>query len=516
MIAKTGRPVCGSNRRPAPFRKGISRQMRLFFLIFLALSALPMPVWANPSPAAKSSITSEWSGAARMQVVWVQDMGDNRDVFAQGGSLRLMGLDTSDGQGERAILGALGNYSKPLITPRGDRVVYSDRAQKKVFVVNWDGSGQRAVLGGFALALWRNPADGREWLYYGTMEGKDGSEHCPAVYRVLLDSPGTPELIWNKTPVSVHSFQVSADGRMAGGLFPWPSGGIAQLPNRAMKIHAKGCWSAMSPERGKSHLWIFDGAHRNLTIVNPETERKWQVNINGAPGIDGYEVYHPRWSNQSRIMAMTGPYKTGFGGNKISGGGRNIEIFIGRFNPGLTKIESWRQITRNDRADFFPDVWVAPVEGAKPAEVKGSGAEATGKKRAAAGPAPGGETRKARAAPSKTPATGKTPKRLVVEARLTEPSVIPSPQDIAPYRRALLVNGYEVVRVISGSYGRRKLMAAHWVIEDAIVLQDAIRQKGKTYRMVLERYDDHPELEGERLIMDSDEFRLPLYYELRN
>jgi len=148
--------------------------------------------------------------------------------------------------------------------------------------------------------------------------------------------------------------------------------------------------------------------------------------------------------------------------------------------------------------------------------VKASGAETTGKKSTAAGLAPGGEARKARAAPSKKPATGKTPKRLVVEARLTEPSVIPSPQDIAPYRRALLVNGYEVVRVVSGSYGRRKLMAAHWVIEDAIVLQEAIRQKGKIYRMVLERYDDHPELEGERLIMDSDEFRLPLYYELRS
>jgi hypothetical protein len=53
------------------------------------------------------------------------------------------------------------------------------------------------------------------------------------------------------------------------------------------------------------------------------------------------------------------------------------------------------------------------------------------------------------------------------------------------------------------------------VIEDGRVLKDAKREKGKTYRMVLERYDDHPELEGERLIMDSDEFKLPLYYELR-
>ena len=110
----------------------------------------------------------------------------------------------------------------------------------------------------------------------------------------------------------------------------------------------------------------------------------------------------------------------------------------------------------------------------------------------------------------------KTIPRVVVEARLTDPSGIPTPQDIAPYRRALLVNGYEVVRVISGSYRQKKIMAAHWVIEDGLVLKDAKREKGKTYRMTLERYDDHPELEGERLIMDSDEFKLPLFFELHN
>jgi hypothetical protein len=105
---------------------------------------------------------------------------------------------------------------------------------------------------------------------------------------------------------------------------------------------------------------------------------------------------------------------------------------------------------------------------------------------------------------------------VVVEARLTDPSVMPKPRDIAPYRRALLVNGYEVIRVISGSYRPKKVMAAHWVIEDGQVLEKAKREKGKTYRMVLERFDDHPELEGERLIMDSDEFKLTLHYELRN
>ena len=260
--------------------------------------------------------------------------------------------------------------------------------------------------------------------------------------------------------------------------------------------------------KGKPFYWIFDGSHRNLTIFDLQNNKRWQVNINGAPGIDGYEVYHPRWSNDPRIMAMTGPYKVGSGANRIIGGGREVEIHIGRFNADLTKIESWWQATRNDRADFFPDVWVAPADDGKQKATKATGTGKTGKEKPIGSPS----SRTAKAGPA-TPAPGKpaarkTTERLVVEARLTDLSVIPAPQDIAPYRRALLVNGYEVVRVLSGSYRQKKIMAAHWVIEEGQVLKDALREKGKTYRMVLERYDDHPELEGERLVMDSDEFKL--------
>jgi len=467
--------------------------MKRLCLSILTVVLLALCAQVSGQTAEKGGMTSI-SGksildGAQLRIVWVQEMGEGKDPFATGGNLRLMGLDTADGQGERVILGTVGNYAKPLITPRGDRVVYTDRLRKKVYMVNWNGSGLRELFSGFGLTVWRDPRDGREWIYYGLEETKE--EHCPAVYRTLLDRPGPGELVWNKAPVSVDSFQISADGRLAGGNFPWPVGGVAQLPNGSMKVYAKGCWTALTTVNGRPYYWIFDGAHRNLTLVNLENEKKWQINISGAPGISGHEVYHPRWSNNPRIMAMTGPYKVGSGGNRIAGGGREVEIYIGRFNADLTAIESWWQATRNDRGDFFPDVWVAPAEGAKQKSAK-----------------------PVSAAPGK-PAPRKTIKRLIVEARLTDLSAIPTPRDIAPYRRALLVNGYDVVRVISGSYRQKKIMAAHWVIEEGQVLKDAIREKGKTYRMVMERYDDHPELEGERLIMDSDEFKLPLFYELR-
>ena len=447
--------------------------------------------------AAVDHSTPGLPSGARIRIAWVQEMGEGRDPFAKGGNLRLMGLDTGDGRGERVLLGTVGNYAKPLITPRGDRVVYTDRIRKKVYVVSWDGTGLRELFGGFGLTVWRDPRDGREWIYYGLEETKE--EHVPAVYRTLLDKPGEGELVWNKAPVSVDSFQVSAGGRMAGGNFPWPEGGVVQLPNGPMEVYAKGCWPALATVNGKPFYWIFDGSHRNLTLVNLANKKKRMINISSAPGIRGHEVYHPRWSNHPRIMAMTGPYKVGSGANRVSGGGREVEIHIGRFNADYTAIESWWQATRNDRGDFFPDVWVAPAEAPKQVPEKLSGAEKT--KREKPGPI--------------TAAPRKTIKRLVVEARLMDLSVTPTPRDIAPYRQALLVNGYQIIRVISGSYRQKKIMAAHWVIEEGRVLTDAKREKGKTYRMVLERFDDHPELEGERLIMDSDEFKLPLFYELR-
>jgi len=298
-------------------------------------------------------------GNARYRVAWVQDIGEGRDVFAQGGNLRLMGLDTGDGQGERAILGTAGNYAKPLITPRGDRVVYTDRLRKKVYVVNWNGSELRELFGGVGLALWRDPRDGREWIYYGSEEGTNGEEHCPVVYRTLLDSPGSGELVWNKTRVSVNSFQLSADGRMAGGLFPWPIGGVAELPNGSLTKLGSGCWTALAP--GNTYtFWVFDTPHRNVFIDDISGEQGRWVNINGAPGINGYEVYHPRWSSHPRVMAMTGPYKVGSGANRIAGGGREVEIYVGRFNANYTAIESWWRVTNNDRGDFFPDIWLSP------------------------------------------------------------------------------------------------------------------------------------------------------------
>jgi len=445
------------------------------------------------SPAGPGAEVRKFTGAAT-KVVWVQS--DGSDPFAAGDQLVLMGLDTEDGKGERVILGAKQSYVKPLLTPRGDRILFSTRPQgtgPEVFVVKWDGTGMKRLAKGFALTLWQNPLDGSEWVYVGTdNKGYDFA----TVSRFPIDDPSKSELVWNKTPVSGDTFQVSADGRFAAGLFPWPKAGIAELPNKSWEQMGDGCWTAMTTARGPI-FWYFDGSHRNLTLVDSRTKKRWTVPINQAPGFQNPEVYHPRWTNHPRFIAMSGPYNQG-GANQVRSGGAQTEIWLGRFSDDFSRIESWTRATTNSGGDSYPDVWIDSGRSPYPARPSG-----------AIGPAT------ATATPGQTAAAKPSATRVVVEARLTHAGPIPTPQSILPYRHALVVNEYEIGKVGEGQYAPKTIQVAQWAIRDGKVLADARKTPGATARLIVERYDAHPELEGERLIMDLPASELPLYYEIR-
>lgn len=293
---------------------------------------------------------------ARARLVWCQDAGDGADPGAAGERLRLMAFDSCDKRGERAVLPYPANYSRPMLTPDGSRIVYSDRFSDEIRLVDFDGTNPQTVRKGYALAVWCDRLTGAEWLYYGAMS-KGDDPIVTGIMRSLLDKPEISEPIWSMTPMHPDNFQVSSDGRRACGLFPWPACGIAVLPNGGWTKFGDGCWPSLSP--GDDPLfWIFDGAHRNLSMFRPGTGERWSVAINTAPGIDNFEVYHPRWSNHPRFMVMTGPYRIGGGENRIRAGGPGVEIYVGRFSSDYRCIERWGRVTFNAAADFYPDLWV--------------------------------------------------------------------------------------------------------------------------------------------------------------
>lgn len=637
----------------------------------------------------------------RARLAWVQDHGDGTDTFTRGDRLRLMALDTHDGRGERPVIATLDNYTKPLITPAGDRIVYSSRRTGEVFVVGWNGEGRRRLARGFALDVWRDPETGVEWAYIGEGDPRADDPAYAPIRRVQIDRPDISEIVWTAPPASENHFQVSRDGRRAGGQFPWPLCGLADLAARRWTRMGDGCWTSIAPD-DSYRVWIFDGAHRNLTIVDGGT--RWTVPVNTAPGVEGLEVYHPRWSNDVRFLVVTGPYRVGAGGNRIRGGGEGVEIFVGRFDDGLRTVE-WERATENDRADFFPDLWVEPDEAARAAGSAGGAAARRAEAGAAwpferrglvyvwdnkaaanevAGPdgpvawrtephglarygrhlemrpagghfavegigpvlgraigqaralavemlvtpervpqdapiatigtsgrpvlqvwqvgrslavvvgarrVPAGEARleagravhvavglaesrlslfaggrlvlaragfevdatpgaevavrvggagpdgaswaggveavaiwsrsldeaevARRAEALRARVAGRRPiEPLVVVAEPLEPSPVPAPQEILPYRRALVVTKYRILEVVKGRYEGKTIEAAHWAILDGTVLPGAARRPGVRVRLVLEPYEAHPELEGERLTFGSGAVPVDLYYDI--
>ncbi len=299
---------------------------------------------------------------AHTRVVWVQDYSPaNNDILAVGQRLKLMGFDSEDGKGERPILGELRNYAKPLLAPDGQRVVFSDQQTQKFYVVNWDGTGKKLLGDGLAVDVWRDPRDNIQWVYAAKRVGKPENVTYRNLRRVKLDDPKTSEKIWDQTEVGCDNFQLSADGTRAGGEFPWPNGGVADLRMKTWQKLEQGCWSSIAPDNS-GLSWVFDGPHRNLQFHRPDETTGWKVNVNSAPDIGGAEVFHPRWSNHVRYFGMTGPYSVQGKVNLISGGGPQVEVYLGRFSRDFKTVEAWLQVTRNQRGDFYPDVWIAGGE----------------------------------------------------------------------------------------------------------------------------------------------------------
>jgi hypothetical protein len=288
---------------------------------------------------------------SRARIVWVQHTGDGADIFAHGDSLRLMGLDTDDGRGEREILPATGAYHKPLITPSGKQIVFSSFPAQIVYVVAWDGSGLREFVHGIAAAVWQDPRTRVEWVYVQTGKEAGVEARNNPIWRYRLDDPKVGELVWDKTPTNPEGFQVSRDGTRAVSLFPWPHFGVANLPNGSVTELGQGCCASLAPG-GADLAFHLLGDHRHLMMYALDTGMMWKVELDQAPGVDGFESYHPTWSNTIRIMSMCGPFR--------GSGGVTAEIYVGRFDANMRTIESWVRVTHNEKGDFYPDVWIEP------------------------------------------------------------------------------------------------------------------------------------------------------------
>lgn len=335
--------------------------INIFNRIILLLFILPF------SRAGTAENIVAFTGA-RTKIAWQQHQGDNQDTHGTGSQFKLVGFDTDVGQ-EKVILGTVTNYTRPLISYHGTKVVYSNRVLRKVYVVNWDGSNKSEIAGGFASDVWYDKQTGYEWAY---IRSGDGTSNNPII-RYRLDNSNVKETVWSATAEGhelIPWFQLSADGTRAASCFPWSDCGMAQYPFSSYTRFGGGCYTSMAPDNSYM-MWIFDGQHRNVDIYDGNATHKAKVDVHTAPGIRGWEVYHPKWSNQVRFFTVNGPYTAGSTGscpsndcgNKIGSGGSTVEVFIGKLNSSFTRVEGWVKVTYNARGDFYPDVWIDPGTG---------------------------------------------------------------------------------------------------------------------------------------------------------
>jgi hypothetical protein len=279
---------------------------------------------------------------AHTRLVWVQATGavdDPHSVF------RIVGLDTVDDRGIHTILGGLTDCSKPIISPNGRHILFSNRKEDRVYVVNWNGTGIRKIANGYACDYWQDPHTHTEWAY---VRMGDGNKDNP-IWRIQIDDPDIHELVWDKTPIdqdAVPWFQLSEDGTHAGAAFPWPKCGVARLPNKSWTLRGLGCWCSLAPDNSY-RFFHFDGTHDHIIMYDRDGDRH-KIVVDGVPALEGHTTLYPRWTRDVRFMTLDGPSDNFW----------NSEFYILRFNSSFTRIEKWLRVTYNNTPDYWGDAWV--------------------------------------------------------------------------------------------------------------------------------------------------------------
>lgn len=358
--------------------------MKRFFLISIPLLAIIIAaaVWrqrrdpavtqatlARQDPLVESVLSI--TNGKRAKLVWVENVSKGSDQFALGKALTLESFDTATGK--RRILPKRRNYGRPLISPDGNYVVYSDRGttgqddqefpKAAIHRVDWEGTKDEVIADGFAVDMIQDSA-GTMWVYalrkllpggFMAVKGED-------LIRFPLLAPDKVETVYRHETIGVDNLQISRDGKRCVGLFPWPDAYLVNLENGHRKKLRTGCWTSMAPDN--SYLsWVFSGSHKRVFFHDSHDGSDWGATINKFPNLEQGQVYHPRWTNHPEFFTMTGPYlskKSGGAGKE--GTDRNpsksADVYFARFSTDLKRVEHAVQITKNEHGDFYPDAWI--------------------------------------------------------------------------------------------------------------------------------------------------------------
>ncbi len=489
-------------------------------LVLILLTALPRFIAGETGdlnkalaeqPGVVAKIVEQTAGS-RTRAVWVRTpamKGPHTDNYRGA----LVGFDSKTAKLTVIHQQKGFGYTRPNLTCDGKRVVFTSvqyrgqgRGRSKVYVVPFAGGRARLLVdGAHCTDIRHDPASGKSWAYVVNQpkpNHKHGAGGSP-LWRVDLDNPERKHVLWQKTgrgnEISWGYFQVTGDGRYGIGAMSGRT--IKRLDFKtgtATKI-GKGCWPAVCPDDSGIY-WIFPGSHDKLPMRRIGADGGWSVELkktavyqqwlrwaaaknqdskNKRRGIRP-QFYYPKWStNDPRLIVFAGPI-TGF-----EGAPRNADFYIARLTPDLRAVEAAAQITADNFADVYPDVWVE-----RPHEL---------------------DMEKIRrgAAARKTPAA--TPMR--VKARLLVKTDMPRSVE-GNYTRALAAYEFEIQEVLAGKGLKPKTQVAGfvWAMQKRQPVPTVCNMKtGQVYTLAIDRFDAYPNLESERQFNGLDDLDLPQY-----
>jgi hypothetical protein len=330
------------------------------------------PVATDKPPRTNAGLMHQldaMTDGAHVRLVWVEHRTRRGfDPFGEQSNYRLVGFDSREG-GFRFLAKRRTNYSRPLFTPDGSAVVFTERralgtdspaTPSVIRLIEWNGGRSTDLGAGLAVSVWRDWGTGEDWVYYIDDAGKSSPRRTAAqnVHRFPLRNPERREVAWQGTPLSVDNFHISRDGLVFAALFPWPEAGVADFAERRWRKLDLGCWSALAPDNSRVS-WVFDGGHKRLRVFDSALTRIADLDFRDAPKMKGHAAFHPRWSNHPRFMVMTGPYVSEQKGREaLEAGAGRAEVHLGKLKPDCSGFETWAAITSNSAGDFFPDAWI--------------------------------------------------------------------------------------------------------------------------------------------------------------
>ena len=287
-------------------------------------------------------------GQAAWRAVWVES-----DPDAPGGAGRIMSREV--GKPARPLTGKDLPGTRPLISADGNTVFFSSLRQESgpdgtsydplIFSVPFAGGEGKELSPGLALAV---RPEGNTSAIYALASLQTGKKPVPTgdmLIKFLPETPGDREIIWAESSVSADNFQLSRDGRRAGGMFPWPQAGLANLEEDTFIPVAQGSFPALCPDDSCA-LAMLSPDRRKIRIFAPGVTPDWELDPAAHLPDKKAALNHLRWTSDPLHLAFTVPE------------GESAGVYLAEVRADLKAVTAATRISETVASAMWPDAWL--------------------------------------------------------------------------------------------------------------------------------------------------------------